>query len=139
METINRKKRIFTIIQVGSRSDIPSRIYDIALVVAVLVNIFIALFETFPQSAPFLLPLRITEGITVVFFTIDYILRIWTASYLYRGVSVSRARIKFACRTTCHFSLQKAQSFCACSVSSGFCASSAFSTMPIRSKPSPLF
>ena len=96
MEIISRKKRVFTIIQVGSRSDIPSRIYDLALVAAVLINIFIALFETFPQSASYLAPMHIIEGITVVFFTIDYILRIWTASYLYRGVSVSRARIKFA-------------------------------------------
>ena len=95
MDTINKKKRVFTIIQVGSRSDIPSRVYDLALVTAVLVNIFIALFETFPESAPYLTTMRAAEGVTVAFFTIDYILRIWTASYLYRGVSVSRARIKF--------------------------------------------
>lgn len=95
MDAIIRKKRVFTIIQVGDRSDIPSRIYDLALVAAVLVNIFIALFETFPQSAPYLTLMHVIEGVTVVFFTIDYILRIWTASYLYRGVSISRARIKF--------------------------------------------
>ena len=87
MDTINKKKRVFTIIQVGSRSDIPSRVYDLALVTAVLVNIFIALFETFPESAPYLTTMRAAEGVTVAFFTIDYILRIWTASYLYRGVS----------------------------------------------------
>lgn len=92
---MNRKKRIFTIIQVGNRDDFPSRAYDIALVIAVLVNIFLALFETFPQSKPFLPALRLIEGITVVFFTIDYLLRIWTATYLYKGVSVARARLRF--------------------------------------------
>lgn len=92
---MNKKKRIFTIIQVGSIDDIPSRAYDIALILAVVVNIFIAIFETFPQSHRYLTLLRTVEGITVFFFTIDYILRIWTASYLYKGVTVARARQKF--------------------------------------------
>ncbi|SCJ96145.1 MlotiK1 channel [uncultured Eubacterium sp.] len=92
---MNKKKRIFTIIQVGSIDDIPSRTYDIALMFAVAVNIFIAIFETFPQSSPYLDILSLVEGITVLFFTVDYILRIWTASYLYKGVTVARARRKF--------------------------------------------
>ena len=37
------RRRIFTIIQVGNLEDIPSRAYDISLVVAVAINIFIVL------------------------------------------------------------------------------------------------
>ena len=92
---MNKKKRIFTIIQIGSIDDIPSRTYDIALMFAVALNIFIAIFETFPQSGRYLDGLRVAEGITVLFFTVDYILRIWTASYLYKGVTAARARRKF--------------------------------------------
>ena len=51
---MNKKKRIFTLIQVGSIDDIPSRTYDIALILAVVINIFIAIFETFPQSHQYL-------------------------------------------------------------------------------------
>lgn len=89
------KKRVFTIIQVSNLSDIPSRIYDYSLIIAVSVNIFIALFETFPQSKSYLELLNIFETITVVFFTMDYILRIWTASYLYKGVTTAKSRLKF--------------------------------------------
>lgn len=92
---MNKKKRIFTLIQVGSIDDIPSRTYDIALILAVVINIFIAVFETFPQSHQYLDILQVLEGITVVFFTIDYFLRIWTATYLYKGVTTARARMKF--------------------------------------------
>lgn len=92
---MNKKKRIFTLIQVGSIDDIPSRTYDIALILAVVINIFIAIFETFPQSHQYLDILQVLEGITVVFFTIDYFLRIWTATYLYKGVTTVRARMKF--------------------------------------------
>ena len=71
---MSKKKRIFTLIQVGSIDDIPSRTYDIALILAVVINIFIAIFETFPQSHKYLDILRVLEGITVVFFTVDYLL-----------------------------------------------------------------
>lgn len=92
---MSKKKRIYTIIQIGSIDDIPSRTYDIALMLAVVINIFIAIFETFPQSDRYLYILRVVESITVLFFTIDYLLRIWTATYLYKGVTVARARRKF--------------------------------------------
>ena len=48
-----KRKRIYTIIQVGNLSDIPSRAYDYALMAAVLINIFIAIFDTFPESLPY--------------------------------------------------------------------------------------
>jgi voltage-gated potassium channel len=92
------RRRIFTIIQVGNLEDIPSRAYDISLVVAVAINIFIALFDTFPESEPYRNWILMVELITVLFFTIDYILRIVTADYLYEGepaVTPVKARMKF--------------------------------------------
>ena len=92
------RRRIFTIIQVGNLEDIPSRAYDISLVVAVAINIFIALFDTFPESEPYRNWILTVELITVLFFTIDYVLRIVTADYLYEdepAVTPVKARIKF--------------------------------------------
>ena len=92
------RRRIFTIIQVGNLEDIPSRAYDISLVVAVAINIFIALFDTFPESEPYRNWILTVELITVLFFSIDYVLRIVTADYLYEGepaVTPVKARIKF--------------------------------------------
>ena len=137
---MSKKKRIYTIIQIGSIDDIPSRTYDIALMLAVVINIFIAIFETFPQSDRYLYILRVVESITVLFFTIDYLLRIWTATYLYKGVTVARARRKFifswagivdfypACHIICLSFSPELQSHCGCSESSGFCVSSASTT-----------
>lgn len=89
------RRRIFTIIQVGNLSDMPSRIYDFLLVAAVSINIFIAVFDTFDQAAPYKGSIWWIECLTVIFFTIDYILRIWTADYLYENLKPSRARIRF--------------------------------------------
>ena len=89
------RKRIFTIIQVGNLSDMPSRTYDFLLVAAVSINIFIAVFDTFDQAAPYKGIIWWIECLTVIFFTIDYILRIWTADYLYENLKPSQARIRF--------------------------------------------
>ena len=91
------RKRVFTIIQVGNLSDIPSRTYDLCLVAAVVINIFIAIFDTFPQSAPYKRLIWTVEAVTVLFFTADYLLRIWTADYYYEGMGLppARARVKF--------------------------------------------
>lgn len=91
------RKRVYTIIQVGNLNDLPSRAYDITLMIAVLMNLFIAIFETFPQSQPYLPVLDVFEVITVLFFTADYILRIWTADFYYEHLRLtpSKARLKF--------------------------------------------
>ena len=89
------RKRIFTIIQVGNLSDVPSRAYDFALVIAVAVNIFIAIFDTFQEADSYEKAIWVIECITVVFFAIDYLLRIWTADYLYENMSPARARLRF--------------------------------------------
>ncbi|MGN0658410.1 MAG: ion transporter [Emergencia sp.] len=94
MNRINRK-RIYTIIQVGNLSDFPSRLYDFILVIAVVINIIIAIFDTFPASQAYKAQIQISETATVIFFTIDYILRIWTADYFYEELTPGRARLRF--------------------------------------------
>ncbi|MFR2510873.1 MAG: ion transporter [Lachnospira eligens] len=78
----NKKKRIFDIIQIGYVGDVASRTFDIAITAAIIINLFIAIFDTFEQSS---VPavLDVIEWITVIGFTIEYILRVWTAEYLY--------------------------------------------------------
>ncbi len=91
------RKRVYTIIQVGNLKDIPSRTYDIVLMFAVLLNLFIAIFETFPHSIPYLPVLNVFEALTVLFFTVDYGLRIWTADFYYEHLHLTKkkARLKF--------------------------------------------
>ena len=46
----NKKKRIFDIIQIGYAGDVASRTFDIAITAAIIINHFIAIFETIEQS-----------------------------------------------------------------------------------------
>ena len=91
----NKKKRIFDIIQIGYAGDVASRTFDIAITAAIIINLFIAIFDTFEQSIPYQPVLDVIEWITVIGFTIEYILRVWTAEYLYPNKHTCIARIKY--------------------------------------------
>lgn len=91
------KQRVHTIIQVGNLHDGPSRAYDFTLIGFIVLNILIAILETFSQMESFFPTLKVLETISVVFFTVDYFLRIWTAEELYPYLSPAKARIKYMC------------------------------------------
>ncbi len=90
-----KKKRVFEIIQIGYAGDFLSRFFDVLITAAILLNLFIAIFETFDVSEQYTDVLSILETITVVGFTVEYVLRVWTANYLYRGISEGQSRLKY--------------------------------------------
>jgi len=79
----SRRKRIFDIIQIGNVSDFPSRAFDLFLVAVILINITVLILQTFDGMQRFEDILDALEGITVAVFIVEYILRIWTADFLY--------------------------------------------------------
>lgn len=90
-----RKRRIFDIIQIGSFDDLPSRIFDHVLVVLILINLMLAIADTFDEMAPYSGMMSRIEGVTVVFFTVEYALRVWTAEFLYKDYSKVGAALRF--------------------------------------------
>lgn len=95
MKGAARKKRIFDIIQIGYDEDWQSRAFDIVLIILILVNLFISFFVTFDSSQPYLGVLGVIETVTVVVFAVEYGLRIWTAEYLYPGLSRKKAVVRY--------------------------------------------
>ena len=91
----NVRKRIFDIIQIGNKEDLPSVAFDIGITVMILLNLFATLFSTFEASKPFAGVLNVIDIITVVVFTAEFILRIITADYLYPKRNPVVARILF--------------------------------------------
>ena len=91
----NRKKRIFEIIQIGQRGDLPSKAFDFFLSANITLNLMAMFLETFAELEQLYPLFRIIETVTVIFFCIEYVLRIWTADLLYPGIRRSRAVVKF--------------------------------------------
>ena len=91
----SKKKRIFDIIQIGYAGDFLSKLFDALITVAILANIFIAIFDTFDASAAYADVLNLIETITVVGFTAEYALRLWTAEYLYPNLTRGKAKLRY--------------------------------------------
>lgn len=89
------KEKIFNIIQIGDKSNKISRAFDIFITIIIVGNIIVTVLETFDQLSSFSGLFKIVEIVTVFVFCVEYILRIWTANYLYPEVTAGHARFKF--------------------------------------------
>lgn len=89
------KEKIFNIIQIGDKSNKISRAFDIFITIIIVSNIIVTVLETFDQLASFSGLFKIVEIVTIFVFCVEYILRIWTANYLYPEVTAGHARFKF--------------------------------------------
>ena len=93
---MNRRKRIFQVIEVGSDFDFASRAYDYVNAGAIIINLLASILYTYDNIREGWGSLLIlTEDITVAFFAVDYILRIFTARFLYKKASEIRAIGKY--------------------------------------------
>lgn len=77
------KQRVFDVIEIGTRYDWLSTGFDLLIVVAILANLTATLLFTFKEMQPYTGVLNVIELVTILLFTLEYILRIWTAEYLY--------------------------------------------------------
>ena len=89
------KKRIFDIIQIGNKDDLPSRSFDYFIVSAIIINILIAFLDTFDELSVFYSLFGIIEAVTIIIFIIEYLLRIWTSDCLYPDCGRGKAVLKF--------------------------------------------
>ena len=89
------RKKIFNIIQIGSRDNWPSRMFDIGLTIVILLNILVTFLQTFDELSDLSTVFTVIEGVTVIVFCIEYILRLITADYLYPEDSKVKSRLHF--------------------------------------------
>ncbi len=79
-----RRKRLFEIIEVGYDLDYVSRGYDFINAFAIIFNLAASILYTYENMREqFGTILLVIEGVTIVFFTIDFLLRLVTADFLY--------------------------------------------------------
>lgn len=89
------KEKIFNIIQIGDKSNRLSRFFDIFITITIILNILVTFMQTFEELSFLSTLFAIVEYTTLAIFCVEYILRIWTADYLYPQMRKSLARIRF--------------------------------------------
>lgn len=89
------KRRIFDIIQIGNREDVPSTAFDIFISICIVASIVMVLLHTFDSLDVYRNIFSAIEFGTIIIFIIEYLLRIYTVDCLYEGVSYPKAVVKF--------------------------------------------
>lgn len=89
------KKRTFEIIQAGKDGDIPSKIFDIFIVALIILNVITIIIETFTITNTERYIIQQIEMVSVIIFTVEYLLRVWTSDLLYPDLPRGKAVFKY--------------------------------------------
>lgn len=93
---IKRRKRLFEILEVGNGYDNVSRAYDYINALSILFNLTSSIMYTYADKRErYGALLLFVEEVTVAFFCIDYILRLFTARFLYPELTEPHAIRKY--------------------------------------------
>lgn len=95
MKSVQIKERIFEIIEKGKEGDITSKIFDDFIIGLICINVFSIFLETFSIEKEVSAVFKWIEIISVIIFTIEYLLRLWTAPLLFPEKSKLIATIKY--------------------------------------------
>ena len=91
------KKRIYKIIEVADPQDFFSKIFDIFILNLILVNVVISILDTVQKlSSTYDVFFSLLEKISVVIFTFEYLLRIWTITLKPEFNKPVLGRLKYA-------------------------------------------
>lgn len=91
------KRRVFEIIEKANSKDIASKVFDTMIYSLILLNTLAIVLESFNSiSQQYGSYFKIFEVISVIIFSIEYFLRIWTADLLYPNKKgIIRPKLKY--------------------------------------------
>lgn len=89
------KQTIFDVIQPDKGNSFASRLFDRTITALILVSVVTVFAVTFDLPSTVRDVLETLEDGASIVFTIEYLLRIWTADRLYPKMSSGRARIRY--------------------------------------------
>jgi voltage-gated potassium channel len=85
------KVRIFEIIEKADTKDRASFIFDSMIIFLIVLNVTSIILESFSELySVYTVHFRVFEIFSVMVFTIEYILRIWTSDILYKNENITR-------------------------------------------------
>lgn len=98
MKNIDHKRirnLVYEVIEKGEYEDSLSRIFDIFFITLITLNVVSVFIETFSIPQRLVDALGVFEIVSVVIFSIEYLVRIWTAPEKFRNCRSGTARLKY--------------------------------------------
>lgn len=89
------KLRTYEILEVARPNDVASRVVDIFLMSLILINVSLIIADTFELPVLAVKIGNTIEIVSVVIFSVEYLLRIWSADLKYPNLPPVLARLRF--------------------------------------------
>jgi len=90
------REKVYNTIRDDDDNDLLSNIFDTIIVLLILINTFIIILDTYINIRPYIDKFRTPiEIISIIIFTIEYFLRIWTSVYIFPKLKPIKAVIKY--------------------------------------------
>lgn len=89
------KKRAHELIDVAADGDIASKCVDILILFLIVINVVMVIADTFELPSGLRTVMSVAETVSVILFTIEYVVRVWVADITYHDISPVRARFKY--------------------------------------------
>lgn len=89
------KNRVYEVIEVAHPNDILSKVCDIFLMTLILLNVALIIADTFNLPAQVAMIAHIFEYVSVAVFSVEYVVRVWTADLKFQELPPARARLKY--------------------------------------------
>ncbi|MDD2889392.1 MAG: ion transporter [bacterium] len=90
------KNRIFKILEKATPGNLPAKIFNIFIITLIILNVLAVILGTVKSFSQYTVVFRIFEIFSVIIFTVEYILRLWSCTTDDRFKGAVTGRIKFA-------------------------------------------
>lgn len=89
------KLAVYNLIRDDDENNLASNIFDGFIIFLIIINIILVIAETFNLPKAAVEVIDILETITVIIFTVEYLLRIWVSEYIYPKKTKLFARLRY--------------------------------------------
>ncbi|MFA5033722.1 MAG: ion transporter [bacterium] len=90
------KNRIFRILEKATPGDSPAKIFNVFIITLIILNVLAVILGTVKSFSQYAVVFRVFEIFSVIVFTVEYILRLWSCTTDDRFKGLVTGRIKFA-------------------------------------------
>lgn len=85
------RKKVYTVIREDDGKSPAGRVFDVAIITLILLTVVFLIADTFPMPPWYAALSRVFEVVSVTVFTVEYLLRLWTAPFAYPDKPPARA------------------------------------------------
>ncbi len=89
------KEKIYNLIREDDENGVYSNLFDWTIIGLIIINICLVILDTFNLSSFYEIISSKIEFFSIVVFTIEYLLRVWTSTFQFNQLTPIKARLKY--------------------------------------------